>query len=61
MSREADVKIQRLYDRRTVERNVKKGLITRKDYDKHLKALTDAKDKADSRGTDAADAADKET
>ena len=35
----------RLYDRRTIERNIKKGLITRKDYEKFLKALDDAKDK----------------
>ena len=35
----------RLYDRRTIERNIKKGLITRKDYEKFLKSLDDAKDK----------------
>ena len=35
----------RLYDHRTVERNIKKGLITRKDYEKHLKALEDVADK----------------
>jgi len=45
MSRDADAKNLRLYDRRTIERNIKKGLITRKDYDKFLKALGDAKDK----------------
>jgi len=45
MSRDADAKNLRLYDRRTIERNIKKGLITRKDYDKFLKSLEDAKDK----------------
>jgi hypothetical protein len=41
MSREEEGKLLRLYDRRVVERNIKKGLTTRKDYDKHLKALND--------------------
>ena len=45
MSRDAEAKNLRLYDRRTIERNIKKGLITRKDYEKFLKALDDAKDK----------------
>jgi len=45
MSREADAKNLRLYDRRTIERNIKKGLITRKDYEKFLKSLDDAKEK----------------
>lgn len=45
MSRDAEAKNMRLYDRRTIERNIKKGLITRKDYEKFLKALDDAKDK----------------
>ena len=45
MSRDADAKNLRLYDRRTIERNIKKGLITRKDYEKFLKSLDDAKDK----------------
>ena len=45
MSRDAEAKNLRLYDRRTIERNIKKGLITRKDYEKFLKALEDAKDK----------------
>jgi hypothetical protein len=35
----------RMFDTRNVERNIKRGLITRKDYDKYLKSLTDAKDK----------------
>ncbi|HEX3905562.1 MAG TPA: hypothetical protein VH853_22245 [Polyangia bacterium] len=45
MSRDADPKIDpkstRLFDKRTVDRNIKKGLVTRKDYDKHLKTLDD--------------------
>jgi hypothetical protein len=41
MSREAEAKNERLYDKRTVERSIKKGLLTRKDYDKHLKTLED--------------------
>ena len=45
MTRDADAKGARLFDRRTVERNIKKGLITRKDYDKYLKALSDVADK----------------
>ena len=45
MARDQDPKTARLYDRRTVERNIKKGLITRKDWDKHLKSLDDVADK----------------
>jgi hypothetical protein len=45
MSREEEAKQVRLFDTRTVERNIRKGLITRKDYEKHLKALSDAADK----------------
>jgi len=45
MSRDADAKNFRLFDRRTIERNIKKGLISRKDYEKYLKSLDDAKDK----------------
>jgi hypothetical protein len=43
MSRDAesDPKTPRLYDKRTVERNIKKGLLSRKDFDKHLKTLED--------------------
>ena len=44
-TREADSKAQRLFDVRTIERNIKKGLLTRKDYEKHLKALADAAEK----------------
>jgi hypothetical protein len=35
----------RLFDARVVERNIKRGVITRKDYEKFLKSLADAKDK----------------
>lgn len=45
MSRDEDVKNPRLFDRRVVERNIKKGVITRKDYEKHLKSLTDVSDR----------------
>ena len=51
MARE-DLKTARLFDRRTVERNIKKGLITRKDYEKHLKSLEDTADKGVYGGTD---------
>lgn len=36
----------RLFDIRTVERNVRKGVVSRKDLDKHLKGLPDVADKA---------------
>jgi len=42
MSREEDVKDIRLFDLRTVERNIKRGVITRKDYERFLKSLPDA-------------------
>jgi hypothetical protein len=45
MTRDEDVKDVRLFDTRTVERNIKRGVITRKDYEKHLKSLSDASDK----------------
>ena len=45
MARDMDTKSMRLYDKRTVERSIKKGALTRKDYDKHLKALDDVADK----------------
>jgi hypothetical protein len=45
MSREEDAKNTRLFDVRAVERNIRKGLITRKDYEKHLKTLPDVTDK----------------
>jgi hypothetical protein len=42
MSRDAEAaKNDRLFDKRTVERSIKKGLVTRKDYEKHLKSLED--------------------
>jgi hypothetical protein len=40
-----DPKVARLFDKRTVDRNIKKGLISRKDYEKHLKTLEDVGDK----------------
>jgi hypothetical protein len=51
MARE-DARTARTYDRRTVERNIKKGIITRKDYEKHLKSLEDVADKGVYGGTD---------
>ena len=47
MARDQDAKTSRLYDRRTVERSIKKGIITRKDYEKHLKGLPDVADKGE--------------
>lgn len=44
-TRDADAKAQRLFDVRTIERNIKKGLVTRKDYEKHLKGLSDSAEK----------------
>jgi hypothetical protein len=43
MSGEAktEIKTERLYDKRTIDRSIKKGLLTRKEFDKHLKALED--------------------
>ena len=52
MARDVDPKIARLFDRRTLERNIKKGLITRKDYEKHLKTLDDVGDKGVYGGTE---------
>ena len=40
-TRDADAKAQRLFDVRTLERNIKRGLTTRKDYEKYLKSLED--------------------
>ena len=49
MSRDAEAKVDpktaRLYDKRTVERNIKKGLVSRKDYEKFLKSLGDVAEK----------------
>ncbi len=44
-TRDAADKAHRLFDVRTIERNIKKGMTTRKDYEKHLKVLADAADK----------------
>ena len=44
-TRDPETKNPRLFDVRTIDRNIKKGLTSRKDYDKHLKALPDASDK----------------
>jgi hypothetical protein len=40
-----EAKTERLYDKRTIDRSIKKGLLTRKDFDKHLKALEDVASK----------------
>ena len=42
MSRDEEVKDVRLFDLRIVERNIKRGLITRKEYERFLKSLSDA-------------------
>jgi hypothetical protein len=42
MTRDEEVLDPSLFDRRIVERNIKRGLITRKDYEKFLKAVPDA-------------------
>jgi hypothetical protein len=42
MSRDEEVKDVRLFDLRTVERNIKRGLVTRKEYERFLKSLADA-------------------
>jgi hypothetical protein len=44
MSREDEVKDVRLFDTRTIERNIKRGLITRKEYERFLKSLPDGAD-----------------
>ena len=41
MSSESAPKPHMQFDIRTVERNIKKGHVTRKDYEKYLKALPD--------------------
>jgi hypothetical protein len=48
MSRDEDSKVHQVmdaFDVRIVKRNIKKGLTTPKDYEKHLKALPDVSDK----------------
>ncbi len=42
MTREEEVKDARLFDVRIVERNIKRGIITRKEYERFLKSLNDA-------------------
>jgi hypothetical protein len=58
MSRDADSKTTRLFDKRTVERSIKKGLVTRKDFDKHLKSLDDVAGKGLYGGPEGKDEAD---
>jgi hypothetical protein len=45
MTRDEEAPDPSLFDRRIVERNIKRGLITRKDYEKFLKSRPDASDK----------------
>ena len=53
MSRDAEAaKNDRLFDKRTIERNIKKGLVTRKDYEKHMKSLEDVAGKGVFGGSD---------
>lgn len=40
----------RLFDVRHIERNIRHGRMTRKDYEKHLKSLPDVRHKAESFG-----------
>ncbi|MGA7741009.1 MAG: hypothetical protein ABSF35_06200 [Polyangia bacterium] len=44
MTRDEEAPDPSLFDRRIVERNIKRGLITRKDYEKFLKSRPDASD-----------------
>jgi hypothetical protein len=48
MTRDEEAPTPALFDRRIVERNIKRGLTTRKDYDKYLKSLADAAGKVKS-------------
>ena len=62
----SDTPDPRLYDVRNLERNIRAGLITRKEYEKYAKGLPDSADKATSMpelpsrlgGTGAADVGD---
>ncbi len=45
MTRDEEAPSPALFDRRIVERNIKRGLTTRKDYERFLKSLADAADK----------------
>ena len=58
MSRDEAAQNDRLFDKRTIDRNIKKGLLSRKDYEKHLKALGDVADKGVFGGPDTGAAAD---
>ena len=42
----ADTFDPKLFDKRVAQRNVKKGLLTDKDFERHLKALPDMADQA---------------
>ena len=44
MTRDEEAPDPILFDRRIVERNIKRGLITRKDYEKFLKSRPDVSD-----------------
>ena len=52
MTKEGHDKDSRLFDVRVVERNIQKGVISRKDYEKHLKSLGDAKEKTRTPGAE---------
>jgi len=45
MNREEETKELRAFDIRTVERSIRRGSVTRKDYNAYLKSLPDAADK----------------
>ena len=45
MTRDEEAPDPSLFDRRIVERNIKRGLITRKDYEKFLKSQPDVSGK----------------
>lgn len=38
---------EHIFDKRIIERNMKRGRLTQTEYDKHLKALPDEAEKAD--------------
>ncbi len=45
----------RVWDVRTIDRRIRRGMTTRKDYDKHLKALPDVTDKSQAIVADGSD------
>jgi hypothetical protein len=47
----------RFWDIRTIERRVRKGVVTKKDLDKHIKNIEDSKDRVAPPETDEADEA----